>query len=56
MNQTVAHSAHLAPRHFRMTIGELRIPCDDPGRHLADGHQAHDDGLLGASIGHEGAF
>ena len=52
MNQTITHSARLARRHLEVTIGKLRIPSDDPSRYFADGDQAHDDGLLGAQIGH----
>jgi len=40
MNQATTHPAHMAPRHFRMTIGEFRKSGDDPRRHFAKGHPA----------------
>lgn len=56
MHQAIAHSTHLTPWHVGMAMCKFRISVNDSRRHLANGHQAHDDRLLGAPIGHESAF
>lgn len=46
VSDTVAHTAHAAPRHVGILRCELSMTVHDLGCSLADNNEAHDDGLL----------
>ena len=50
VRDTVAHPTHAAPRHIRLGQDEIGVTVHDFRGRLANDDQAHDDGLLGASV------